>query len=160
MSFGDSKPQLTLLAKEDIIEEDSEAKKMFLTTDGICKKCGAIINTYYENSCFLCDCGGKSFITGKISVEIRELLEYNIEYLRTLCDMYDIGQGSRSRMIVKIVDYINHNNKIDERLIKMIITRNNAKKNWFVSSIETNNNNIRTTRLKLVEAENVIISIH
>lgn len=119
----------------------------YLETDSVCTNCGAIINSYYEDKCVLCSCGGKQFVSGKVLIDIRNLLDMHLIEIKIICIMQDISLGSRYKMVNGIIRkmYTNDGNdargaygdiqKINEKLIRKMVLRN-RKMFWYVSDIE------------------------
>ncbi len=129
--------------RENIQKVCSEDKK-YLEIDAICTKCGAIINSYYENSCVLCSCGSKEFVSGQIAIDIRTLLEIQLIELKIICVIHDISLGSRAKMIYGIVKKLHGvdsdsgtyiKKKINENLIRKVIIRKRPTY-WYVKEIE------------------------
>lgn len=121
------------------IQEASDANRRYIETDSICAKCGAIINSYYEDECVLCSCGGEDFISGQIAIDIRTLLEIQLIELKIICVVNNISLGSRAKMVYGIVNKLHDVNvtekKINETLIRKIIFRKRPTY-WFVKEIE------------------------
>lgn len=120
-------------------KDKRNTKKRFLITDGICLKCGAIVNYNYEKRCILC-CGSNEFLVGEQSKVLRELLELHIDELKYICKIKKLATGSRIKMVSEIFKKIfpklvNIDERIDYNLIRKIIIRN-RKRFWFVTDIE------------------------
>jgi len=158
------------IPEHDVIKVDKDSKrnskKRYLTTDGICLHCGCIVNYVYENRCLLC-CGSEDFLVGEYGMVLRELLELDIEQIKTLCEVRNRSIGSRSRMVFELFKMIfpkltNIDERIDENLIRKIIIRK-RRKFWYVKDIEDavfkikrGNNRYNKICLKPVDAKDVI----
>jgi hypothetical protein len=132
---------LKFLDKNDLKKEEEEekdkrnTKKRFLLTDGVCLTCGCINNTVYDKECVVCycKCGNSEFIYGKISVDLRKLLDFKIDELRDLCEIRELSMGTRAKMTVSLLRDFNYKKgyKFDERvnefLIRKILKRNKRK---------------------------------
>lgn len=136
---------MKLIPEHDVIkvkkDDKRNTKRRYLTTDGICFRCAAIVNYVYEKRCLLC-CGSEEFLIGEHSRVLRELLELNIEELKAVCELRgrSIGSGSRVRMTFELFKLIfpkltKIDKRIDEMLITKIITRN-RKRFRYVKDIE------------------------
>jgi len=125
--------------KEKNKDKKRNSKKRYLVTDGICFKCGAIVNYEWEKACFLC-CGSEEFLVGEYGMVLRELLELNIEQLRIICEIKNTNIGSRPKMVFGLFKTIfpkltKIDERVDENLIRKIIIRN-RRKFWYVKNIE------------------------
>lgn len=137
---------MKLVSERDVIKVDKDdkrnSKRRYLTTDGICFKCAAIVNYVYEKRCLLC-CGSDQFLVGEHSMVLRELLELDIEQVRIACELRGVsGSGSRSRTkltleLFKLIfpKLIRVDNRINEFFIRKIIYRN-RRRFWYIADIE------------------------
>lgn len=135
---------MKLVSEHDVVktrDDKRNSKKRYLTTDGVCFRCGAIVNYNFQLRCILC-CGSEEFLVGEYGQVLRELLELDIEKLKAICELRGISgcSRSRSRMVLGLFKVIfpkltKVDSRIDEMLISKIITRN-RKKFWFVRDIE------------------------
>ena len=153
--------RIDIVQPQDVIREDTRnTKRRYLQTDSICSVCGAIVNSFYEDRCLVCDCGGTSFISGKIGVDLRLLLDFHIEDLKAICEIHGVRCGSRVQIIVAILKDLSNkrllDDKINERLIRKIIIRN-RKKFWFVKDIGDAVSRARKCNIKLVDEKDVLI---
>lgn len=114
----------------------NENTMRFLETDAICKQCGAVINGYYETSCIVCSCGGDNFVSGRVCIDIRILLNVRLYELKVISLINRLPLGSRSRMTYQIIKKRYSNNiNFDESLIKNMI-RSNKKSYWYIKNIK------------------------
>lgn len=120
----------------DILRKESNIRHHFLNTDAICTKCGCILNGYYEDKCVICSCGEDNFISGKIVMDIRTLLNIRLNDLRVICVLHDISLGSRSRMVFGIIKKVYPSTSVNEHLIRIMILKN-GKMFWYTRDIET-----------------------
>lgn len=135
---------MELVHAKDVYEPDKrDTRKRFLTTDAICTTCGTIINSNYEDDCFICDdgykiCEHKDFITGRQSVDLRILLDFRIEDLKALAELHGCSEGSgRTKVVAGLMKKLHANldNRIDDILIRKIVLRN-RKKFWFWKDLD------------------------
>lgn len=122
----------------DFVNEKTDRR--YLDIDAICINCGAIINSYWENSCVICECGSDNFVADKIAVDIRKLLDKHLEDLKVICVLHDITLGSRYKMVYGITQRLypsmcGKDKKINEQLIRRMVLRN-KRKFWFLTNIE------------------------
>lgn len=108
-------------------------------TDSICLKCGTIVNSYWEDNCTTCSCGGNYFLSGKIVIDIRNLLELHLDDLKILTVTNGFSIGSRPKMVFKLINKryplpVNIK-EIDENLFRKMILRN-RKKFWYMRDID------------------------
>ncbi len=130
-------------AKDMCITDNRDSKKRFLETDGICTKCGVILNTNSENKCIICEdlkdaCDHSEFITGVQSVDLRILLDFHIEDLKALAELHGCSEGSgRTKVVSGLMRKLHANldKRINDALIRKIIIRN-RKKFWFWRDID------------------------
>lgn len=163
---------MDIIHPKDVAEEDKRSSiRRFLETDSICIVCGAIINTYWEDKCIICNCGETrtdNFITGKVGINLRLLLRFHIEELRAISEMHGVSTGKRAKMVVGILRDMEENrfsrrfdNRIDEWLVIKIIARN-RRCFWFVKDIENAMVKVRSDRvcnIKLVDEKDTIDNI-
>lgn len=170
---------MKLIPASDVIRIDKDikrnTKKRFLVTDGICFRCGAIVNYKWEKACLLC-CGSREFLVGESSQALRDLLELDIEKLKTFCELRGVSgyrSGSRVKLTLELFRLIfpkltKVDNRINESLIQKIIYRN-RKRFWYIADIESVINDIRRqanknankrwhghVNIKLVDAKDVV----
>lgn len=135
---------MELVQSKDVYDADKRnSKKRFLTTDAICVRCGTIINSCYENDCFICEeptevCDHSEFITGHESVDLRILLNFRIEDLKALAELYGCSEGSgRAKAVAGLMKKLHSNldKRITDILIRKIILRN-RKKFWFWKDLD------------------------
>lgn len=155
---------MDLIPKNEVFQEETRnTMKTILPTDAICIKCGVIFNSYYEDQCVICDdtkerCDHKEFITGRESVDLRILLDYNIEDLRALAEIHGCSEGSRGKMTIKIMEKLHSSldKRIDENLIRKMIKRN-SKRFRFWKDIEDAISRAKNYRgIALISAEDCI----
>jgi hypothetical protein len=155
---------MKIIPGNEVIKDDDVRgrKKRYLESDAICCICGAIVNGYWERDCIMChNCGGDNFIIGKVSVDVRLLLSFHIEELRNLCIMQGVNAGTRAQMVVRILTCFYNNNfirldkRIDEILVRKIITRN-KKRFWFVEDIDNAMKKVKKCNIKLVSEDDVL----
>lgn len=153
--------KLDIIPEENTKKEDTRnTKKRFLDSDCICLDCGAINNGVYENSCVICSCKGSSFITGDIGVDLRLLLNMNMEELKAIAYIRDINVSNRIGIILEVLKIyhpeikgeIKGNKRIDKLLIRKIIVRN-RRRLWYWkdidSFIDTHIGNKKTNKKKI-----------
>lgn len=158
---------MKLIPAHDVIkpkkDDKRNTKKRYLVTDGVCFKCGAIINYVYESRCILC-CGSDEFLVGESSTVLRELLELDIEQLRLVCQLRGVSSGSVSRpkMTLELFRRIfpkltKIDERINENLIRKIIYRN-RRRFWYVKNIEDAIIKVRTARcnIRLVDEKDMV----
>jgi hypothetical protein len=143
--------KLKLVPEEHVIkvkkDDKRNTKKRYLVTDGICFRCGCIVNYSYEKRCVLC-CGSDQFLVGEHSRVLRELLELDIEQIKIANELRGgNGSGSRTKMVFELYKLIfpkltKVDERIDENFIRKIIYRN-RKRFWYVQDIEEAINDIR-----------------
>lgn len=130
---------MELVQSKDVYDIDKRnSKKRFLKTDAICVECGTIINSCYEDACFVCEdptevCEHSEFITGHQSVDLRILLNFRIEDLKALAELHGCSEGSgRAKTVAGLMKKLHADldKRINENLIRKIILRN-RKKFWF-----------------------------
>ena len=119
---------------------DEKTDKSYSDVDSICIKCGTIINSYWEDNCVICLCGSSNFVSDKIAIDIRKLLNKHLDDLKVICILHDIALGSRYKIVYEIIKRLypfqcGKENKITERLIRLMVLRN-RRKFWFVVDIE------------------------
>lgn len=138
-----------LVPESEMEKEDTrDSKKRYLVTDAICCICGCINNYFWEKKCVICKGDRRNFISGKIGVDIRLLIGFHLEDLKALCEIEGISQGTRAKMVVGILKKFygkskkisggsidNIDRRIDERLVRKIITRN-KRAYWYLIDIE------------------------
>lgn len=152
---------LDLISSKDIQEEDTrDSKKRYLETDGICIECGTITNNYYNDNCLICKCKSREFISGRISIDIRHILDIHIQELRVICEFEGLSTGSRSQMTInlirKIYPQLSTNpkyKKVDDTLIRKIIIRN-RKKFYYIIDLE----DMITKNKKSKEEQNIVVT--
>lgn len=144
---------MKLVLEKDVIrvkkDDKRNTKKRYLTTDGICFRCAAIVNYVYEDRCILC-CGSEEFLVGEYSRVLRELLELDIEQVRIACELRGVSgyrSGSRVKLTLELFRLIfpkltKIDRRIDEMFIKKIIYRN-RRRFWYLADIESVINDIR-----------------
>lgn len=141
---------MKLISASDVLvkkDDKRNSKRRYLTTDGICFKCGCIVNYVYESRCLLC-CGSEDFLMGEHGRVLRELLELDIELLRATCEIRGIsGSGYRPRMVLELFKRIfpklsRVDKRINDMFIRKIIYRN-RKIFWYIVDIESAINDIR-----------------
>lgn len=144
---------MKLIPEKDVIkvkEDKRNTKKRYLITDGICFKCGCIVNYCYEKRCILC-CGSDEFLIGEPGKVLRELLELDIEQIRIACELRGGGGfGSRTRMVISLFEKIfprlcKVDNRIDEFFLKKIVYRN-RKRFRYIADIENILNDIKKVK--------------
>lgn len=118
----------------DLLREN--VRHHFLSTDAVCTNCGCILNGYYEDECIICSCGKDSFISGKIAMDIRTLLNIHLNDLRVICVLHDISLGSRSKMVYGIIRKVYPSTSVNEHLIRIMILKN-RKMFWYTRDIES-----------------------
>lgn len=156
---------MELIPARDVYGADNrDSKKRFLETDGICTKCGVILNTNHENKCIICEdqkdtCDHSEFITGVQSVDLRILLDFHIEDLKAISELHGCSGGSgRSKTVAGIMKKLHANldKRIDDLLIRKIIMRN-RKKFWFWRDIDNAICKAKKSRgIPLISAEDCI----
>lgn len=156
---------LDLVSKNEVIKEDRRnTRKRFLETDAVCLTCGCINNHRYYNSCIVCSCkcGSSQFISGKISIDLRLLLDFNIEDLKGLCEIHGIFSSSRASMIVRLLKVLYHDkiDRFDERvneiLVRKIMTRNKRKFRFTIELMDAVDKVKRNIKLNLVKEEDIL----
>lgn len=158
---------LDLVPHDEVIKEDRRnTRKRFLETDAICALCGCVNNAYWEDNCVVCSCkcGNRSFITGKIAIDLRLLMDFHIEELKSLCEIHGISFGSRASMTVRLLkefhDGYKNRNKFDERinevLIKKILTRNKRKFRFTIDIMNAVDVIKRNIKFELVKEEDIL----
>ncbi len=152
---------LDIVQPQDVIKEDKRNSiRRYLQTDSVCSICGAIVNSFYEDRCLVCDCGGTSFISGKTGVNLRVLLDFHLEELRGLCEIHGVRYGGRAQMVIRVLRKIDRvgkvdDNRIDEMLIRKIIIRN-RKRFWFVKDIDDAVSRVRKCNIRLVDEKDMM----
>ncbi len=135
---------MELVQSKDVYDTDNRnSKKRFLPTDAICTKCGTIINSCYEDACFVCEddtemCDHSEFITGHQSVDLRILLNFRIEDLKALAELHGCAEGSgRAKAVAGLMKKLHADldKRINDILIRKIILRN-RKKFWFWKDLD------------------------
>jgi len=141
---------LKLVSEYDVLKVDKDdkrnTKKRFLITDGICLKCGCIVNYKWEKACVLC-CGSREFLVGEPSKVLRDILELDIEQLRSICTVRCISGSGRTKLTLYLFRTIfpkltRVDDRINEMFIRKIITRN-RRRFWYTQDIEDTIYNIR-----------------
>ena len=156
---------MKLVSECDVLKIDKRnTKRRYLVTDGICFRCGAIINYSYQKRCILC-CGSNEFLVGEQSTVLRDLLELDIEQLRTFCELRGIsGSGSRTKLtldlFVRIFPKLTKvDNRINELFIRKIIYRN-RRRFWYIANIESAIYDIKRNRcrvsIRLVDEKDMV----
>jgi hypothetical protein len=157
---------MELIPDKDVYDvEKRDTKKRFLTTDAICAVCGTIINSNYEDDCFICDDGDKTcdhhdFITGRQSVDLRILLDFRIEDLKALAELHGCSDGGgRTKTVAGLMKKLYANlldTRINDVLIRKIVMRN-RKKFWFWKDIDSAMSKARKPKgIALVSAEECV----
>lgn len=153
---------LTLVSQDEVIKEDKRNSRWrYLETDAVCVSCGCINNHHYYDTCVICrcKCGNSLFIYGKLSIDLRLLLDLKIEEIKDLCEMRGLYLGSRASMIVRILKHF-HKGRFDERineqLIKKIMMRNKRKFKFAVDIDNAVQKVKREIKLELVKEEDVL----
>lgn len=163
--------QVKLISEQDVLrvkkDDKRNSKRRYLTTDGICFRCGCIVNYSYEKMCILC-CGSREFLVGEHGRVLRELLELNIEQLKTICELRGISSaGYRVKMTSELFKLIfpklsRVDERINESFIRKIIYRN-RKRFWYIKDIEDAIYDIRRqankrwqVNIKLVDAKDMV----
>ena len=159
---------MELVPDKDVYEADKrDTKKRFLTTDAICTKCGAIINSFYDDSCIICNgdediCDHSDFIVGHQSVDLRILLDFHIEDLKALADLHGCSEGSgRTKTVAGLMKKLHTNldKRINDTLIRKIILRN-RKKFWFWRDIDSAMSKVKKPKgIPLVDAKECIVDV-
>ena len=127
------------IPQEEVEKVDlRNSKKRYLVTDRICTKCCAINNIYYENHCVICRCGSEEFISGRISKDIRILLNFGVDELRMIAELEGVSGSTKivitRNLIRKIYPNHIHINKVSHDLIRKIMRRS-KKKCWYLKEI-------------------------
>lgn len=153
---------IKLVPKIDVYETDTRnSKKRFLSTDGICIECGAIINSIYEHDCFICNddsCKHSELITGHQIVDLRKLLDFNTEDLKALSELNGCtGECGKSKIVIKLIKtlHLNLDKRIDCTLIRKICLRN-RRRFWFCGNIADEIHKYRKPKIQLIDAKDVI----
>ncbi len=157
---------MELVSDKDVFDVDKrDTKKRFLTTDAICTKCGVIINSNYEEDCFICDdsiktCDHNDFITGRQSVDLRILLDFHIDDLKALAELHGCSEGGgRTKTVAGLMKKLyagSIDKRINDALIRKIVLRN-RKKFWFWRDIDDAMSKARKPKgIALVDAEECI----
>lgn len=140
-------------------EDKRNSKKRFLRTDAVCVTCGSINNHYWYDSCIICmcKCGSAEFISGKLIVDLRSLMDLKLEQIESLCEVRNIRIGSKVHMIIRLLQDFDKkifDKRVDELLIRKIIKRNKKKFRFTVDLVQTKSS---TTgfKLKLLDAKDV-----
>ncbi len=154
---------MKLVPEHDVIktkkDDKRNSKRRYLTTDGICLRCGCIVNYCYEKRCVLC-CGSEEFLVGEHGQVLRELLELDIEQIKIACELRGIGRsGYRVKMTLELFKLIfpkltKIDKRIDEMFVRKIIYRN-RKKFWFVKDIEDAIIKVRHCNIRLVDEKDM-----
>ncbi len=147
-------------------------KRLYLESDFICINCGVIFNSCYQDDCVICkihdyvhECGCNEYVTGKLSVSIRSVLDFHIQDLKALNQIYGYNNSSRAKMVVNIMSsiYPDLDKRINDRFIKKIILRN-SRKFSFLRDIDAAMKNVKrvcmtnkSTKLDFVDVDNIII---
>lgn len=164
---------MELIPKNEVFQADKRnTKKTVLPIDAICTDCGIIFNSYYEESCILCDdkgiagyadkikdtCAHKEFIVGKQSIDLRILLDFHIEDLRALCEIHGCRGGSRGKMAINIMKrlYPALDKRIDEGLVRKMIKRNNKKFRFWRDIEDAITRAKKSKRIELISADDCI----
>ena len=153
---------ISLVPQDEVIKEDKRnSKKRFLPTDAVCVSCGCVNNHFWYNDCIICKCkcGNSDFIYGKLSIDLRLLLDFHIEDLRNLCEIRRLYFGSRASMTIRLLKEFHKerfDNRINELLIKKIMKRNIKKFRFTVDLTEAVCKVKREIKLKLVGIEDVL----
>ena len=125
---------MELVSEEDVVEEDKRnSKKRYLPTDAVCTVCGCINNFYYYDQCTICacKCGSHLFIAGKLGIDLRLLLDLDIDEIKMMCETRGLLYGTRSEMTVKLLREFHWFEGFDDvitvSLIRKILKRNKKK---------------------------------
>jgi len=161
---------MKLISSYDVYNNsDRDTKKRYLPTDAICIRCGVIFNGRYEDDCVICYednehdnlCNHKEFITGKPCVDIRNLLDMQIEELSYVNMRQGHSNGSRNIMIINLMreKYTIKNrctldNRINESLIKKI-THRSRRRAWYIKDIRIDIKKY-TTNLTIIKESDCI----
>lgn len=152
---------IDLIDKEEVYNEDARnTKKRYLDTDGICTRCGCIINAKYEDKCIICsECGGKDLITGKVVVTLRLLLDFSFNDLRELAVLRGCRTGNRARTIIELIRIIHPGvvtkyTVVNESLVRKIIKRG-KKSLWYLRDIDTTMRKVYHINIPLVSKDDV-----
>lgn len=156
--------------------DDRHDRRLYLESDFICLNCGVIFNSCYQENCIICtvhdyvhECGCNEYVTGKLSISIRSILDFNIEDLKALNSIYGYNSSSRAKMVVNIITsmYPDLDKRINDRFIKKIILRNHKKFSFLrdidaamksVKKVRTSSHGInRLVKLNFVDADDIII---
>ncbi len=165
-----NKSIMKLVPDYDVINVDKDSKrntkKRYLTTDGICFRCGCIVNYEWEKMCLLC-CGSDEFLVGEHGRVLRELLELDIEQLKIACELRGVSRsGYRVKMTLELFKLIfpklsGRDNRINELFIRKIIYRN-RRRFWYVKDIEDAICDIKRSRgrvsIRLVDEKDMVFS--
>lgn len=164
---------MELIPRHEVFQTDKRnTKKTLLPIDAICTECGIIFNSYYEESCILCDdkrmigytdktedaCGHKEFIVGKQSVDLRILLDFHIEDLRALCEIHGCQGGSRGKMAINIMKrlYPSLDKRIDESLVRKMIKRNSRRFRFWRDIEDAITRAKKSKKIELISADDCI----
>jgi hypothetical protein len=154
--------KLELVENDEVVEEDKRNSKWrYLETDAVCVICGCINNHRYYDSCIICKCkcGNSEFIHGKLSIDLRLLMDFHIEELKSLCEIRGIGVGTRSGMVVRLLKQFymeRFDERINEQLIKKIMVRNKKKFRFAIDITDAVQKVKREIKLELVKKEDVL----
>ena len=147
-------------------------RRLYLEGDFICINCGVIFNSCYQENCMVCkvhdyvhECGCNEYVTGKLSISIRSILDFHIQDLKALNSIYGYNNSSRSQMVINIISsiYPNLDKRINKTLIKKIILRNH-KKFSFLRDIDAAMRSVKrvhmtgkSTKLNFVSTNDIIV---
>jgi hypothetical protein len=104
----------------------------------------------------MCKCGSAEFISGKICVDLRSLMDLKMEQLENLCEIRNIPIGTKAQMIIRLLKDFDRkvfDKRIDEPLIRKIIKRNKKKFRFTVDLVQTKSST--GFKLKLLDAKDV-----
>jgi len=154
--------RIRLVQENEVAKEDKRnSKQRYLETDAVCLSCGCINNHHYYNSCVVCrcKCGNSEFIYGKISIDLRLLMDLDVEELKSMCEIRGIYTGSRASMTVRLLREFHKDafdKRVNEQLIKKIMKRNKKKFRFTVDITEAVCKVKKEIKLALVREEDVL----
>ena len=158
---------MKLILSSDVCNDNSSrAIKKYLRTDAICVKCGAIFNNFYEDDCIICDdnehdkfCDHSEFVTGRQCVDLRNMLDLQLEELSFINSLQGYTNSSRNRMVINVLKnkYKILDKRIDKSLIKKVIRRN-KRKFWYMKNVESDMRKISMPNIDIIKEVDCIIN--
>jgi hypothetical protein len=103
-------------------------------------------------------CNHEDVIIGRQSVDLRILLDFNMEDLKALCELHGCSEGGRGKMVVNIMNqlYPSLDKRINENLVRKMMFRNRKKFRFWKDIEDAVNKAKKPGKIKIVSADDCL----